>query len=314
MTAGILWGTTGASQALSPYSGSPVGLGTARLAGAGLVLGVLALVLRRGAALAAVARHKGWFALGAAAMAGYQLSFFTAAKEAGVAVGTLTTIGSAPLAAGAIAAAAGHRPTRRWLVATGIAIAGLLLLIAPGRGAALNAGGIAAGLGAGASYALYAWCSRQLLDRGVPGVPVLAGLFVGGAVLSLPFAWRETAEWVAEPAGLAVVGYLTLVATVLPYLIWIRGMATTAPAVATTLTLTEPLTAATLGVLVLGEPFTGALAGGAALLILGLALTATAGSGDGLEEAGDLRVGEPPGAARTGVAQADRPNLGADQP
>jgi DME family drug/metabolite transporter len=276
MVAGVLWGTTGTAQALSPFAGSPVGLGTARLAGAGLMLGVMAVVLHRGRAVETLRRNAGWLALGAAAMAGYQLSFFTATKATGVAVGTLTAIGSAPLVAGAIAAVAGVRPGRRWLVATGIAVAGLVLLVAPGGAATVRPAGVAAGLGAGASYALYTWCSRHLLDRGVPAVPLLAGLFLGGAVLSLPFAWRGTAEWVAEPGGLVVVAYLTLVATVVPYLVWIRGMTGTPPAVATTLTLTEPLTAATLGVLVLNEPVTRTLLGGAALLVVGLVLTATA--------------------------------------
>ncbi|GAA0811884.1 DMT family transporter [Spirilliplanes yamanashiensis] len=281
MAAGVLWGTTGTSQALSPLAGSPVGLGTARLAGAGLILGLVAIVTVRGRLGRLVRDHLGWFAVGAAAMAGYQLSFFTATRETGVAVGTLTAIGSAPLVAGAIAAATGHRPSRRWLLATGIAIAGLVLLVAPGDGGSLDAAGVAAGLAAGASYALYTWASRHLIDRGVAGVPLLAGLFVGGALLSLPFAWRQTGEWLAEPGGLLVVAYLTVVATVVPYLVWIRGMATTPPAVATTLTLTEPLTAATLGVLVLHEPVTGALLGGAALLVVGLALTASANTGDG---------------------------------
>src|SRR4051794_20663513 len=204
MAAGILWGTTGTSQALSPYAGSPVGLGTARLAGAGLVLGLVALVVHGRRAVEAVGNNAGWVALGAAAMAGYQLSFFTAAKATGVAVGTLTTIGSAPLVAGAIAALAGHRPTRRWLMATGVALAGLVLLMTPDGDATMNTAGIAAGLGAGASYALYTWCSRHLLDRDVPAVPLLAGLFVGGAVLSLPFTWAQTAEWVTRPQGLVV--------------------------------------------------------------------------------------------------------------
>ena len=311
MAAAVLWGTTGTSQALSPFEGSPLGLGTARLLGAGVVLGVVAVVLHRGGLVRIVRRSAGWFALGAATMAGYQLSFFTATREAGVAVGTLTAIGSAPLVAGVIAAVLGHRPGWRWLVATGIAVAGLALLVSPGGDAMPDLGGIAAGLGAGASYALYTWCSRQLLDRGVTAVPLLAGLFVGGALLCAPFTWRATVAWVAEPGGLVVVVYLTVAATVVPYLMWIRGMVSTPPAVATTLTLTEPLTAASLGVLVLGEPVTAALLGGAALLIVGLVLTA---SGDRLEQAGDLAVGEVAGAAGAGVAEPDRADLRADQP
>lgn len=50
-------------------------------------------------------------------------------------------------------------------------------------------------------------------------------------------------------------------------------MATTAPAVATTLTLTEPLTAALLGVLLLDETLNSVAAAGALLIAVGLLLT-----------------------------------------
>ena len=58
---------------------------------------------------------------------------------------------------------------------------------------------------------------------------------------------------------------------------------------------------------------TGTLVGGAALLVVGLAMTATAGSGDRLEEAGDLAVGQAAGTAGAGVAEPDRTDLRADQ-
>jgi DME family drug/metabolite transporter len=310
MAAAVLWGTTGTAQALSRYAGSPVGLGAARLAGAGLVLGLVAVVVHRAAAWRFPAGTRRWLVLGATAMAGYQISFFTATKATGVAVGTLTAIGSAPLVAGVIAAATGTRPTRRWLGATAVALAGLALLVAPGGGARIDVGGVAAGLAAGVSYAVYTWCSRRLLDAGTSPLPLLAGLFLGGALLILPFGWRGTAQWFTDPAGLTVVTYLTVVATVLPYLIWITGMRTTPPAVATTLTLTEPLTAALLGVLVLGEPLTLTLAGGAVLLAIGLVLA----SGGRLEQGGDLGVGEPAGPAGPEVTEPDRPDRGAYQP
>lgn len=275
MAAATLWGTTGTAQALSGYAGSPLGLGTARLAGAGLLLLAFAAARHGRQTLRLVWRPgiRGTVVLGAAGMAAYQVSFFVATQRTGVAVGTLTAIGSAPVAAGVLAALLGVRPGRRWLIATAVALTGLVLLIAPAGDARVRPLGVLAGLVAGVSYAAYTWCSRRLLDAGVPPVPVLAALFVGGTVLVTPVTWRDTAGWFTDPAGLLVVGYLAVVATAVPYLIWIAGMATTTPAVATTATLTEPLTATGLGVLVLHETLGAVGAAGVALLTAGMLLT-----------------------------------------
>jgi DME family drug/metabolite transporter len=278
MLAGVLWGTTGTTQALSPYHGSSIGLGAARIAVAGLVLAGLALARHGRNALATAWRPgtRRTVVLGATCIAGYQACFFAATRTTGVVLGTLTAIGSAPLLAGALGLATGTRPTPRWAVGTALGVGGLVLLVTSGGGTVVRPIGVAAGLGAGAAYALYTWCGRRLLDAGVPDLPLLGVLFLGGTVVIAPFAWRSAATWFSTTGGAGTVAWLALVATVLPYLLWIRGMATTAPALATTLTLTEPLTATLLGVLVLDERLGPAGMGGAALVGLGLAVAVTA--------------------------------------
>lgn len=70
----------------------------------------------------------------------------------------------------------------------------------------------------------------------------------------------------------------------------------TRPAVATALSLTEPLTAALLGVLLLGEPATGYTLAGAGLVCAGLLLT--------VGTVGPARPARPP---RPGTAQLPHP-------
>jgi DME family drug/metabolite transporter len=275
MLAGVLWGTTGTAQALSGYPGSSLGLGAARTAITAALL-VAVVSGTHGRTAFATLRRPGTFPivlLGAAGMAGYQLCFFAATGSTGVAVGTLTAIGSAPILAGVLALVLGVRPGLGWLAATTVALAGLCLLVVPSGGDAVRPAGVVAGLGAGTAYAGYTWCSRRLLDAGVPPTVLLAALFAGATVLTAPLGWRSAVTWLADPDGLVVVGYLAVVATVLPYSIWIRGMATTVPAVATTLTLTEPLTATLLAVFLLGERLDQVTLAGASLIAVGLLLT-----------------------------------------
>jgi DME family drug/metabolite transporter len=88
------------------------------------------------------------------AVAGYQLCFFAAVHKTGVAVGTIVAIGSAPVLAGVIARlTGGPAPGRRWLIATGAAVAGCAVLISGGQSAGVNLPGIGLALLAGLSYA-----------------------------------------------------------------------------------------------------------------------------------------------------------------
>lgn len=318
MAAGALWGTTGTAQALSPSAASPWGLGAARLAVAAVLFVGLAALRRRPAAQVPGARLRlalprgAWplAALGAACVAAYQPAFFFGVRQTGVAVGTLTAIGSAPLFAGLLGLLTGARPTRRWAVGTAVVLAGLGLLLLPGGAVRVDPAGVLAALAAGAAYAAYTWASSRLLARGTPPVTMLAVLFTGAAAVLVATAPAATAAWLARPDRLAVVAYLGIAATALPYVLWARGLPATRPAVATTLSLTEPLTAALLGVLLLGEPATAHTLAGAAVVCAGLLLTVAAPSDAGRRAGGGparsprRTAPPPPSGAAAGSAPA----------
>ena len=109
--AAVLWGTTGTAQALGEAEGSPLSVGAVRLAIGAAGLLVLGWRHLRRTPLR-------WLAVGAAAMAGYQVAFFAGVARAGVALGTVVAIGSAPVVAGiADWAIRSEPPTRRWWAA-----------------------------------------------------------------------------------------------------------------------------------------------------------------------------------------------------
>src|SRR3954454_34317 len=91
LLAAILFGTTGTARALGASSGSSLGVGAARLAVGGAVL--VAIAYRAGdPTRPAVPRRL--LVLAGALTAVYQLAFFAGLDRAGVAVGTVVTIGS----------------------------------------------------------------------------------------------------------------------------------------------------------------------------------------------------------------------------
>jgi DME family drug/metabolite transporter len=265
----VCFGTTGTAQALGPDA-SPVTVGAARIALGGALLYLIARAL-----------HGSWsrLLLGAgAAVAAYQLCFFAAVDDTGVAVGTVVALGSAPAMAGLLAATMLGTPlTRRWAASTGLATVGVLLLVLGGEDAHVSAVGVLLALGAGAGYASYTVAAKRRLDEGEEPETVMAGAFGAGGLLLLPVLAFGDIEWLGSGEGMAMILFLGTVPTALAYVAFSRGLRSLSAGETATLTLAEPLTAAALGALVLSER-PGALAiAGAGLVLAGLAVLALPG-------------------------------------
>jgi DME family drug/metabolite transporter len=271
LTAAVLWGTTGTALAFAPQGADPAAVGAVRIAvGGAALVGVAAL---RGEISLSVL---GWPLLPTAAaavgIACYQPLFFGGVARTGVAMGTIVTIGSTPVAAGVIAFLfRGERPGMRWAAATTLAVAGCALLVSGGERLGVDTAGVMLALGAGLSYGTYATATKVLLESR-PYTAVMAVAFGIGALLLLPvFAFADLG-WMAEPRGLAVAIELGTVATAAAYLLFAKGLAGVSVSSAATLSLAEPLTAGVLGVAVLGERLSAPSLVGAGLLLCGLVL------------------------------------------
>src|SRR3954470_2664410 len=152
LLAAVCFGTTGTAQALGPDA-SPVTVGAARIAVGGLLL---MLVQRLAARPSAGPWARGPVLAAALGVAAYQLCFFAAVKDTGVAVGTVVALGSAPALAGAGGWLLDRRaPGGAWAAATALACAGVALIALAGGGSDVSAAGVALAVGAGASYAAF---------------------------------------------------------------------------------------------------------------------------------------------------------------
>src|SRR3954451_18936050 len=163
LLAAVCFGTTGTAQALGPDA-SPVTVGAVRIAVGGLLL---LLVQRLAARPSAGPWARGPVLVAALGVAAYQLCFFAAVKDTGVAIGTVVALGSAPALAGLGGWLLGPRsPRAAWAAATALAGVGVALLALAGGGADVSAPGVALAVGAGASYATFTIASKRLLDAG----------------------------------------------------------------------------------------------------------------------------------------------------
>jgi DME family drug/metabolite transporter len=252
--AAALFGTTGTAQALGPASTTALGVGSVRLAVGALGLAALAGI-GRPAGGRAWARHLPALLVGGVAVATYQLGWFAGLRRAGVALGTIVGIGSGPVFAGLIHLALERRRLpRAWVAGTLLTVIGASILALRGAGGATaDRVGLAAMVGAGLSYAVYAQAAKHAMDRGLDATGAMAGIFGVGALLLAPLLAIEPLGWLATGRGIGLALHLGLLTVCVAYWLYGWGLRTLSVPTVVTLTLAEPLTAAVLGVAVLGE-------------------------------------------------------------
>jgi drug/metabolite transporter, DME family len=268
LLAALCFATTGTAQALGPSDTDPVGVGAARILVGGALLVAVAAAMKRGP-------RRGWarrpVAAAVAGVAVYQLAFFAAVADTGVAVGTIVALGSAPTLAGLFEWLLDRRaPDPRWAAATALACGGVALLALSGGEASVSLPGIGMAIVAGGSYAVYTLAAKRLLTAGHPPEQVMAAAFGLGAVALLPALALSTPGWLLDADGIALALFLGIVPTALAYVLFARGLRRLTASEAATLTLAEPLTAGALGAIVLAEPLTAMSAAGAGLVLAGL--------------------------------------------
>ncbi|MFE1230898.1 DMT family transporter [Streptomyces sp. NPDC058745] len=262
LAASLLWGTTGTAATFAPAVG-PLTIGAVAMGLGGLLQALIAAPRIRREAPRLRAR-RGVVLLGALAVAAYPLAFYSSMHLAGVAAGTVVSIGSAPLASALIERVAdGRRLTRRWITGAVLGLSGTVLLCvaesagAPSGPEARSAGttvlGVGLGLVAGLTYALYSWAAHRLIHRGVSSAAAMGSVFGIGGLLLLPVLLATGAPLLESWPNAAVGAYMALVPMFLGYVLFGWGLAQVPPSTATTLSLLEPAVAAMLAVLVVGE-------------------------------------------------------------
>ncbi|MFD6889589.1 DMT family transporter [Streptomyces sp. NPDC059957] len=282
--AGTAWGTAGAAASLLYLASDlgPLALSFWRCAG-GLAVLLVVLAVRRRPRVAGRAGVVRAGAVRARASVGsligtglmftlFQSAYFAAVRETGLAVATVVTLGSGPVL---IALGArywmGERLGRGGILAVGGALAGLAVLVLGSGGGEVRPLGVGWALLSAAGYGAMTLRARLLGRRGTGGDPLVTTVWsVGvGTVCLLPFALVEgLMPHTAEPVRvLWLLAYMATVPTALAYALYFSGAAAVRAATVSVIMLIEPVGAAAIAVLVLGERLTGPVALGTVLLL-----------------------------------------------
>lgn len=274
LAAGMCWGTTGTIQALAPDGASSLTVGSARVVFSGVLL-MAFMLARRGRALFSGKWSLPGLFFAAAGLAAYQLTFFSAVRLTGVAVGTMVAIGSAPPVAGICGLLFfRERLSLRWCFATMLAVAGCVMLVLGGGGAlSVSAAGVFLAFCAALSYALEGIGLRMIKRDPYETIAVVSAL---SGLMALPWFVSGDTAWMLLPRGALCMALLTFVSTIIPYTLFTIGVQNVALGTVYTLGLAEPLTAWFLSTVLLGERLSMLGCVGVAVLFSGILLLAFA--------------------------------------
>ena len=264
LAASVLFGTTGTAATFAPEV-SPLAMGAVAMGLGGLLQSAVAA---RQIIVCSTSLRRQWptVALGSVAVAAYPLAFYSSMHLAGVAVGTVVSIGSAPLASAVIERLVDKRRfTGRWAAGAALGLSGSVLLCFteaadsdPASASASASGwstpaGIGLGLIAGLTYALYAWAAHRLINTGMPSGAVMGAVFGAGGLLLMPVLALTGAPLLASWQNLAVGAYMALIPMFAGYVLFGWGLSRVRASTATTITLAETVVAAILAVVIVGE-------------------------------------------------------------
>lgn len=275
--AGVLWGTGGLVVQLIrervPMSTLTISAYRMLIAAVALVL-LLACLRRLGEVRHLVLARPGDVAVIGALTGLYQALYFASVVSVGVTVATVVSLGFAPVLLTAVEAARSRRlPALSALAVVTAALAGLVMVSASSGAGTTGPHpllGVLAALASGATYALATTWGRPVAQRTDPLVLVTAAT-VWGAVALVPLGLLGAiGDAPLTTTDLPVIGslvYLGVATMALAYGLLYAGLRLTVPSAAVIATLLEPVAAAILAALVLGERLTAVGIAGTALIL-----------------------------------------------
>jgi DME family drug/metabolite transporter len=258
--AGVLWGTGGLVMRLladrQPLGVTTVSAWRMVIAAAALLL---ALAVTRGFAdLRALMRRRPLTAVAVGACTGaYQALYFGAVIDVGVTVSTVVALGLAPALLTTAESIAARRAPSRLRVAVLVAALAGLGLVSVSAGAETTGPrpllGVLLAAASGTTYAVATGIGRPLTGLTTP-LALATASSTAGAVVLVPFALLVGGPRLPDgPVVAGLLAYLGVATLAVAYALLYAGLRSVTGSAALVATLLEPLTAAVLAALLLGE-------------------------------------------------------------
>ena len=283
--AGLLWGTAGVwVHRLEAAGLPPLQIVALRMLVAAAAFAAGAVLLPAGRRALRVPWRDAWcfVGTGVVSIGGFSWCYFETIRTSSLALAVILLY-TAPVFVMLFSLAFfRERMTWRKALACAMAMGGVALTAGGAGGGWMGAGGgraLATGLLSGIGYALYSIFGRAALNRGHSSFRVTLWTFLFAApvmaIAARPAAWADAVRSGGAPVGMAAL-MLPFAATLLPYLLYTRGLQRISNGKASVLAFAEPLMACLLGVFCLHQRLTVPMAAGIACVFAALCLLAPA--------------------------------------
>jgi len=267
--AAFCFGTTGTTQQLGVPDISPVAVASARLICGSIFLFLFAFLIER--------RNRGYrmprtdLLIAGCGIAVYQLTFFSAVDSTGIAIATVTALGTAPTFSAIVAyVILREKPQLNWYLGTSVTIVGIILVGTANGVEGFNVFGIILASVAGLGFAIFNVICRKSLERGASDIWVTSQTFGIAAIASAPFLFSESPVWLTTRNGILTTLWLGIFTTSVGYILFMYGLKRIPSSLAATVVLAEPATATILAAVVIGEPLVAQSYLGIATVALGI--------------------------------------------
>ena len=267
--AAFCFGTTGTTQQLGVPDISPVAVASARLICGSLFLFLFAFLIER--------RNRGYrmprtdLLIAGCGIAVYQLTFFSAVDSTGIAIATVTALGTAPTFSAIVAyLILREKPQLNWYLGTSVTIVGIILVGTANGVEGFNVIGVVLASVAGLGFAIFNVICRKSLERGASDIWVTSHTFGIAAIASSPFLFSESPVWLTTRNGILTTLWLGIFTTSVGYILFMYGLKRIPSSLAATVVLAEPATATILAAVVIGEPLVAQSYLGIATVALGI--------------------------------------------
>lgn len=254
----ILWGTTGTAATFVPDL-SPLAIGAFAM-GVGGILQCLVAIKSIAHQYKLLINNWSYLLIGGLAVTVYPLAFYSSMKMSGVAIGTVITIGSAPLISALLEYYFDNQKlTYKWLYGSIVGVIGMVLLSFTDSSIDnINSNsqitiGIVLGIIAGLTYSIYSWSAHHLMAKGASSFATMGAIFGVGGLFLTPVLIMTGAPLLHSWVNASVGVYMALIPMFIGYVFYGIGLSRIKASTATAITLIEPVIAALLAIILVGE-------------------------------------------------------------
>lgn len=257
--AAFLWGTAGTAASFAQGI-SPIVIASLSVCLGGLIHASLSFRAIKNNAFK-LANHKTKIGIAVIVSILCPFAFYNSVALAGVSVGTVVSIGCAPLFSVLLEWFFDKRKLSvQWLISFILGFTGIIFLCFSGEHApqapvttSQHIIGIFFGLVSSFSYASYSWTMKNLIHTGIDSRAAMGVIFGISALILLPTLFISATHLFDHPANIWVALYIPVVPMFLGYLFFSFGLKRIPASQAMTLALVEIPVATLLAVLLVGE-------------------------------------------------------------